>query len=78
MAVGSHSSGSSFFYLRTLNDSHNLNFLLLLYTPFVNNKDLICSASKEKSEENYWVAGLNMNKLFCIVCKSPDLFPPVR
>lgn len=35
------------------------------------------SASKEKSEENYWVAGLNMNKLFCIVCKSPDLFPPV-
>ncbi|KAL1554815.1 WD repeat and HMG-box DNA-binding protein 1-like [Salvia divinorum] len=34
------------------------------------------SASKiKKSEENYWVAGLNASKLFCIVCKSPESFP---
>ncbi|EYU38153.1 hypothetical protein ABFS82_04G141100 [Erythranthe guttata] len=34
------------------------------------------SASKLKnSEENYWVAGLNASKLFCVVCKSPELFP---
>ncbi|KAK4567898.1 hypothetical protein RGQ29_003607 [Quercus rubra] len=35
------------------------------------------SASKEKSDENYWVVGLNASKLFCIVCKKPDLFPQV-
>lgn len=36
------------------------------------------SASKlKKPEENYWVAGLNASKLFCIVCKSPDSFPQV-
>ncbi|KAE8125017.1 hypothetical protein FH972_019855 [Carpinus fangiana] len=35
------------------------------------------SASKEKSDENYWVVGLSANKLFCIVCKSPELFPQV-
>ncbi|PQM39047.1 WD repeat and HMG-box DNA-binding protein 1 [Prunus yedoensis var. nudiflora] len=35
------------------------------------------SASKEKSDENYWVVGLNASKLFCIVCKSPDLYPQV-
>ncbi|TQD72163.1 hypothetical protein C1H46_042303 [Malus baccata] len=36
------------------------------------------SASKEKkSNENYWVVGLNASKLFCIVCKSPDLYPQV-
>ncbi|KZV16002.1 WD repeat and HMG-box DNA-binding protein 1 [Dorcoceras hygrometricum] len=28
-----------------------------------------------KSEENYWVVGLNKSKLFCIVCKSPESFP---
>ncbi|PIN06279.1 WD40 repeat protein [Handroanthus impetiginosus] len=34
------------------------------------------SASKlKKPEENYWVAGLNASKLFCIVCKSPESFP---
>ncbi|KAK6153502.1 hypothetical protein DH2020_013141 [Rehmannia glutinosa] len=34
------------------------------------------SASKlKKSEENYWVVGLNASKLFCIVCKSPESFP---
>lgn len=39
---------------------------------------MLCSASKEKkSDENYWVVGLNANKLFCVVCKSPDLFPQV-
>ncbi|TQD85540.1 hypothetical protein C1H46_028906 [Malus baccata] len=37
------------------------------------------SASKEmKSNENYWVVGLNASKLFCIVGKSPDLYPQVR
>ncbi|KAM0982842.1 hypothetical protein ACFX2J_015585 [Malus domestica] len=36
------------------------------------------SASKEKkSGENYWVVGLNASKLFCIGCKSPDLYPQV-
>ncbi|KAJ8752330.1 hypothetical protein K2173_003966 [Erythroxylum novogranatense] len=36
------------------------------------------SASKEKkSDENYWVVGLNATKLFCVVCKTPDLFPLV-
>ncbi|XP_073059203.1 protein ENHANCER OF LHP1 1-like [Primulina eburnea] len=34
------------------------------------------SASKlNKSEENYWVVGLNTRKLFCVVCKSPESFP---
>ncbi|XP_075479186.1 protein ENHANCER OF LHP1 1 [Primulina tabacum] len=34
------------------------------------------SASKlNKSEENFWVVGLNTSKLFCIVCKSPESFP---
>lgn len=38
----------------------------------------ICRASNlKKSDENYWVVGLNANKLFCVVCKSPDLFPQV-
>ncbi|CAO2818425.1 unnamed protein product [Amaranthus hypochondriacus] len=36
------------------------------------------SASKlKKPDENYWVVGLNAEKLFCIVCKSPDLYPKV-
>lgn len=38
----------------------------------------ICRASNlKKSDETYWVVGLNANKLFCVVCKSPDLFPQV-
>jgi len=36
------------------------------------------SASKEKSNENYWVTGLNASKLFCVVCKKPDNFPQVQ
>jgi len=38
-----------------------------------------CSASKvRKSEDdNYWVVGLNSSKLFCIVCKSPEIYPSV-
>ncbi|XP_030521443.2 protein ENHANCER OF LHP1 1 [Rhodamnia argentea] len=36
------------------------------------------SASKVKrSDESYWVVGLNMTNLFCVICKSPDLFPQV-
>uniref|UniRef100_A0A1D1ZIT4 WD repeat and HMG-box DNA-binding protein 1 n=1 Tax=Anthurium amnicola TaxID=1678845 RepID=A0A1D1ZIT4_9ARAE len=37
------------------------------------------SASKmrKSDEETYWVVGLNMSKLFCIVCKSPDSYPLV-
>lgn len=39
---------------------------------------MLCSASKEKkSDENYWVVGLNASKLFCVVCKNSDLFPHV-
>lgn len=38
----------------------------------------IFSASKEKkSDESYWVVGLNASKLFCIVYKDPDMFPQV-
>lgn len=38
----------------------------------------IASASRlKKTEENYWVVGLNSSKLFCIVCKSPESFPQV-
>ncbi|TKY73266.1 WD repeat and HMG-box DNA-binding protein 1 [Spatholobus suberectus] len=35
------------------------------------------SAIKEKSDESYWVTGLNASKLFCVVCKKPDDFPQV-
>ncbi|KAK7281795.1 hypothetical protein RIF29_10075 [Crotalaria pallida] len=35
------------------------------------------SSIKEKSDENYWLVGLNASKLFCVVCKKPDTFPPV-
>ncbi|XP_074316480.1 protein ENHANCER OF LHP1 1 [Silene latifolia] len=36
------------------------------------------SASKvKKADENYWVVGLSAEKLFCIICKSPDLYPKV-
>ncbi|KAL9243328.1 hypothetical protein vseg_017229 [Gypsophila vaccaria] len=36
------------------------------------------SASKvKKADENYWVVGLNAEKLFCIICKSPDSYPKV-
>lgn len=46
---------------------------------FVYNKVLSCSASKDKkSDENYWIVGLNARRLFCIVCKNPDLFPQVE
>ncbi|XP_054806896.1 protein ENHANCER OF LHP1 1 isoform X1 [Prosopis cineraria] len=34
------------------------------------------SANKEK-DENYWVVGLNAIKLFCVICKKPDVFPQV-
>ncbi|XP_058115075.1 protein ENHANCER OF LHP1 1 [Magnolia sinica] len=39
----------------------------------------VFSASKERKseDENYWIVGLNASKLFCIVCKSPDLYPLV-
>ncbi|KAG6735356.1 hypothetical protein POTOM_062077 [Populus tomentosa] len=37
---------------------------------------LISGASKEKkSDESYWVVGLNVSMLFCIVCKRLDMFP---
>ncbi|CAN0871337.1 Protein ENHANCER OF LHP1 1 [Linum grandiflorum] len=36
------------------------------------------SANKtKKSDENYWMTGLNASKLFCIVCKNPEVFPQV-
>lgn len=36
------------------------------------------SANKEKkSDESYWVVGLNASNLFAVVCKSPDSFPQV-
>ncbi|KAJ1428121.1 WD40/YVTN repeat-like-containing domain superfamily [Sesbania bispinosa] len=37
----------------------------------------VFSAIKEKSDENYWVTGLNSSKLFCVICKKPDAFPQV-
>ncbi|KAF2321379.1 hypothetical protein GH714_040967 [Hevea brasiliensis] len=38
---------------------------------------LFSAAKEKKSDENYWMVGLNASKLFCIVCNSPDLFPQV-
>lgn len=39
---------------------------------------LHASSSKlKKSDENYWIVGFNATKLFCVVCKSPCLFPQV-
>ncbi|KAF5198785.1 Wd repeat-containing protein [Thalictrum thalictroides] len=38
----------------------------------------VFSASKEKkSDESYWMVGLNSSKVFCIECKSPDIYPAV-
>ncbi|GAB2209615.1 hypothetical protein Droror1_Dr00026833 [Drosera rotundifolia] len=39
---------------------------------------LFSASSRKKPEENYWVVGLTAEKLFCIVCKSPDLCPKVN
>lgn len=38
---------------------------------------LFSGTKEKKPEENYWIVGLNASKLFCIVCKSPDLYPQV-
>ncbi|WCJ35786.1 transducin family protein / WD-40 repeat family protein [Euphorbia peplus] len=38
---------------------------------------LFSAAKEKKSNENYWVVGLNTSKLFCIVCNSPELYPQV-
>ncbi|KAF8399240.1 hypothetical protein HHK36_015105 [Tetracentron sinense] len=38
---------------------------------------LFSTSKEKKSEENYWVVGLNASKLVCIVCKPPDSFPLV-
>lgn len=32
---------------------------------------------EKKSDENYWVVGLNASKLFSVVCKEPYAFPQV-
>ncbi|KAL5725663.1 hypothetical protein ACHQM5_008782 [Ranunculus cassubicifolius] len=38
----------------------------------------VFSASKEKkSDESYWMVGLNASKVFVIVCESPDIYPLV-
>ncbi|XP_038678678.1 WD repeat and HMG-box DNA-binding protein 1-like isoform X2 [Tripterygium wilfordii] len=37
----------------------------------------VFSGSRDNSDENYWVVGLNAQKLFCIVCRKPELFPQV-
>ncbi|KAJ3693246.1 hypothetical protein LUZ60_008726 [Juncus effusus] len=33
--------------------------------------------AKKSEDENYWIVGLNASKLFCIICKSPETYPPV-
>ncbi|KAL6175383.1 hypothetical protein ACLB2K_052024 [Fragaria x ananassa] len=38
---------------------------------------LFSACKDKKPDENYWVVGLNARQLFCIVCKSPDLYPQV-
>ncbi|XP_065879625.1 protein ENHANCER OF LHP1 1 [Euphorbia lathyris] len=38
---------------------------------------LFSAAKEKKSNESYWVVGLNTSKLFCIVCTGPELFPQV-
>ncbi|CAM8902592.1 unnamed protein product [Rhodiola kirilowii] len=37
----------------------------------------VFSSSKAKSDNNYWVVGLDSQRMYCIVCKSPDLHPQV-
>lgn len=32
---------------------------------------------KKSEDENYWMVGLNENKIFCVVCKSPNSYPLV-
>lgn len=41
---------------------------------------MICSSDKVKQseEQNHWLVGLNATKLFCVVCKPPDLYPMVK
>ncbi|KAK1386870.1 hypothetical protein POM88_015048 [Heracleum sosnowskyi] len=67
------------FLRRLLTTTADVVGAFLSITTFIGGSWLpLFSASKlKKSEENYWVAGLNMSKLFCIVCKSPDSFPQV-
>lgn len=72
--VGSHYSGLEFFCLNRL----SIFLAGLLVKCLCLMKFLQASASKEKkADENYWVVGLNASKVFCVVCKSPELFPQV-
>lgn len=38
---------------------------------------LFSSKKLKKPEENYWIVGLNLKKLICVVCKSPESYPQV-
>ncbi|KAK8962747.1 hypothetical protein KSP40_PGU006198 [Platanthera guangdongensis] len=53
--------------------------LRLLTNQYGNSWFPVFSASKAKKseDENYWIVGLNENKLFCVVCKSPNSYPLV-
>nr|XP_012567793.1 WD repeat and HMG-box DNA-binding protein 1 [Cicer arietinum] len=59
--------------------SYDSKGVLRLYTSQFGGSWLpVFSAIKEKkSDENYWMVGLNTNKLVCVVCKKPESFPQV-
>ncbi|CAK8534324.1 unnamed protein product [Lathyrus sativus] len=59
--------------------SYDSKGVLRLYTSQFGGSWLpVFSAIKEKkSDENYWMVGLNSNKLVCVVCKKPESFPQV-
>ncbi|KAL5098528.1 hypothetical protein RYX36_002855 [Vicia faba] len=59
--------------------SYDSQGVLRLYTSqFGGSWFPVFSAIKEKkSDENYWMVGLNSNKLVCVVCKKPESFPQV-
>ncbi|CAI0412559.1 unnamed protein product [Linum tenue] len=80
VALGVHwvAAITSLNYLRIFTDG-GLQGVLRVYTSQYGGSWLpLFSANKtKKSDENYWVVGLNASKLFCIVCKSPEVFPQV-
>ncbi|KAK2422234.1 WD repeat and HMG-box DNA-binding protein [Trifolium repens] len=59
--------------------SYDSKGVLRLYTSqFGGSWFPVFSAFKEKkTDENYWMVGLNTNKLVCVVCKKPEFYPQV-
>lgn len=55
-----------------------LVFLLCLIFGDLSYVNFTSAMKEKKPDENYWVVGLNLSKLFCVICKKPDTFPEVR